>query len=42
VNLGGINNKMVALHLAAENGYTDIVKLLLQHPDINVNIKNEE
>ena len=35
-NTGG----MTALHYASANGHTEIVKSLLNHKDIDVNIKN--
>ena len=32
---------MTALHHAVEKGYIEIIKLLLNHKKIDVNIKNE-
>ncbi len=31
-----------ALHIAARDGHVEIVGLLLAHPDININIRNDE
>jgi hypothetical protein len=36
------NQGGTALHEAAMNGHTDIVRLLLQHPKINVALKNKD
>ena len=33
--------KKTALHLATENGYVEIIKLLLSHKDVDVDIKDE-
>lgn len=32
---------MTALHHAVKNGYIEIVELLLNHKNIDINIKNE-
>lgn len=35
------DNNWSALHLASGNGNAEFVRILLAHPDINVNIKND-
>ena len=34
-------NDKTALHLAAEKGSAEIIKILLEQDNININIKNE-
>ena len=35
-------NELTALHIAAQHGHTQVIRVLLEHADINVNLQNEE
>ena len=35
-------NQLTALHFASANGHAEVVKLLLAHPHISVNLRNNE